>query len=70
MSSNVARKETDMANQSDYPDARDDTEMERDEAAPRTPRWVIVFGVIAILLVVALVVLVLAGGHDPSRFQH
>ena len=33
-----------------------------------TPRWVKVFGIIAAVLVVAIVILALAGGeHGPSR---
>ncbi len=33
-----------------------------------TPRWVIVFGVIALIVVVLFVVLLLTGGgHGPSR---
>ena len=32
-----------------------------------TPRWVKVFGLIALVLVVAFVVLLLAGRHGPSR---
>ncbi|MBA3421214.1 MAG: hypothetical protein H0U12_04870 [Thermoleophilaceae bacterium] len=35
---------------------------------PRTPRWVKVFGIIAILLVLLFVVSLLAGGsHGPGR---
>ena len=32
-----------------------------------TPRWVKVFGLIALVLVLLLVVLLLTGGHGPSR---
>ena len=33
-----------------------------------TPRWVIVFGIIALIVLVLFVVLLLAGGgHGPSR---
>ncbi len=44
----------------DRPDANDDT---------GTPRWVKVFGIIALVLVLLFVVLLLAGGgsHGPAR---
>jgi hypothetical protein len=32
-----------------------------------TPRWVKVFGVVALVLVVLAVVLLLVGGHGPGR---
>jgi hypothetical protein len=35
--------------------------------AAGTPRWVKIFGVIALVLVVLFVVLLLTGGHGPSR---
>jgi hypothetical protein len=38
------------------------------ESRPKTPRWVKVFGVIAILLILLFVILHLAGGgFGPSR---
>ena len=32
-----------------------------------TPRWVKVFGIIAIALVVLFVILIVVGGHGPGR---
>jgi ABC-type transporter Mla subunit MlaD len=32
-----------------------------------TPRWVKVFGIVALVVVVLFVVLLLTGGHDPGR---
>ena len=42
-----------------YPDTGD---------APGTPRWVKIFGMIALIVVLLVVVMMLAGGnHGPSR---
>jgi hypothetical protein len=39
-----------------------------DEAAPPTPRWVKVFGGVALAVVVLfLILLVVGGGHGPGR---
>jgi hypothetical protein len=35
-----------------------------------TPRWVKVFGIIVLVVVVVFVVLMFAGMHDPSRWGH
>jgi hypothetical protein len=35
--------------------------------ASGTPRWVKVFGIIAVAVVVLIVVLLLVGGHGPGR---
>jgi preprotein translocase subunit SecG len=41
---------------------------EKDSYSAGTPRWVKVFGIIALALVVVVVVLLLTrGGHGPSR---
>jgi hypothetical protein len=42
---------------------------ERDTQTAATPRWVKVFGIIALVVVVLLVVMIIAGrgGHGPSR---
>lgn len=49
----------------------DDDHHEGSDTGPiaGTPRWVIVFGIIALIVVVLFVVLLLAGGggHGPSR---
>jgi hypothetical protein len=49
---------------------RSERHMSTPESAPATPRWVILLAVLAAVLILAFVVLVVAGGHDPSRFQH
>jgi hypothetical protein len=52
------------------PDSGDETGSdERDRgAATGTPRWVKVFGIIAVVLVLVVVVLLLVGGnHGPGR---
>ena len=47
-----------MAEVDPHPDADGDT---------GTPRWVKVFGIIALVAVLLVVILLLAGGHDPGR---
>jgi hypothetical protein len=37
---------------------------------PPTPRWVRLVGAALLIAIVALVILVLVGGHDPSMFRH
>jgi hypothetical protein len=41
--------------------------MEPDRESTATPRWVKVFGLAALALVVLLVILMLIGGHGPGR---
>ena len=41
-----------------------------DETAPRTPRWVIVFGLVALALVVVVIVVHLAGGGMGGMMNH
>jgi uncharacterized membrane protein len=52
-----------MADRSPYPDVDVDT----GDDAGRTPRWVVVFGIVALVAVLLVVVLLLAGGHGPGR---
>jgi hypothetical protein len=42
---------------------------EKDVQTPGTPRWVKVFGIIALVVLVLIVVLLIAGrgGHGPGR---
>jgi len=40
------------------------------EATTGMPRWVKLFGVIAIVVVVVFLFLMFIGAHDPSRFAH
>ena len=50
-----------MADPPGYPDSK----------PPATPRWVKVFGIIALVVVLLFVVLLLAGGHHgPGRHMH
>lgn len=50
-------------------DARDGTSIGSPDAAAITPRWVKVFGVIALVVAVLFIVLMFAGGgrHGPRR---
>ena len=34
---------------------------------PGTPRWVRTFGIVALIAIVLLIILLLAGGHGPGR---
>ena len=62
-----------MADPRSYPDANDDTGDDTSVAPDRgsttsTPRWVKVFGIIALVLVLLMVVMLLiGGGHGPGR---
>ncbi len=60
-----------MAEPSPYPEAGDDAGVERDAgAATGTPRWVKVFGIIALVLVLLFVIFMVTGrggGHGPGR---
>ncbi|MGH3133937.1 MAG: hypothetical protein ACRDNY_09415 [Gaiellaceae bacterium] len=57
-----------MADPPPYPDGDDDTG--GPDLEPPTPRWVKVFGIVAVALILLFVVLQLAGvggGHGPGR---
>ncbi len=57
-----------MAEPPSAPDSTDELGVGPDrESATSTPRWVKVFGVIALVLVVLLAILLLSGGHGPGR---
>lgn len=63
-----------MADLPSYPDANDDTGDDTGVGTDRgsttgTPRWVHVFGIIALVLVLLFVILLLTGGggHGPGR---
>ncbi|MBA3388730.1 MAG: hypothetical protein H0U02_05100 [Rubrobacter sp.] len=60
-----------MADPPCYPDTGDDTSVKPDRGlATGTPRWVKVFGIIAIVLVLLFVVIQftgVGGGHGPGR---
>ena len=59
-----------MADPPRYPDTRDDTDVGPDrESTTGTPRWVKVFGIIALVVVLLFVIALLTGrgGHGPGR---
>ena len=59
-----------MADPPAYPDAGNDTGVEPGrESPPGTPRWVKVFGVIALVVLLLFVILLVTGrgGHGPAR---
>jgi hypothetical protein len=62
-----------MAHQPPYPATGDDTGVGADRRPipgyPGTPRWVKVFGIIALVLVLMVVFMLFAGGgrHGPGR---
>jgi hypothetical protein len=58
-------KETHMADLPPYPDASEAPDL---GSPTRAPRWVKVFGIIAVVLVLLFVISALAGGgHGPGR---
>ncbi len=60
-----------MANRPPYPDTDNDTGVGPDrESTTGTPRWVKVFGIIALVVVLLFVILMFGGGHDPSTWGH
>lgn len=60
-----------MANPSRYPNAPNDKRMNSgEESPPKTPRWVKLFGIIVLLLILAFVIVKLigvGGDHGPGR---
>ena len=57
-----------MADPPPYPDTGDDTGVGADRRSTvGAPRWVKVFGILALVLVVVVAVLLLSGGHGPGR---
>jgi len=59
-----------MADPSPSPDSSDNTRMRSDrESPPGTPRWVILFGIIALVVVLLVVIMMVVGGgsHGPNR---
>jgi hypothetical protein len=60
-----------MADPPPYPNTGDDTGVGPDrESTTGTPRWVKVFGIIALVVILLFVILLLTrgpGGHGPSR---
>jgi len=60
-----------MADPSLYPDANSDTDVGTDrELTAGTPRWVKVFALIGIVLVLLFVILQFTGGGDHSPRRH
>jgi len=61
-----------MADLPPYPDSNADTGDDTSvgpsrESTTSTPRWVYVFGIIVIVLVLLFVIMMLTGGHGPGR---
>jgi len=56
----------------DLPKPNDDTGVRPDPGPNSTPRWVVMFGIIALAVVLLLVIVMLTGGgpgggHGPAR---
>jgi len=64
-------EDTHMADLPSYPDSNDDTGVGPNrESTTGTPRWVKVFGIIALVVVLLFVILMFTrgpGGHGPGR---
>jgi hypothetical protein len=60
-----------MADMPPYPGSDDNTRDEPDRGShPGTPRWVKVFGIICLVLILLFVVMTFAGGgHGPGRHE-
>jgi hypothetical protein len=64
-----------MAHRPPYPATGDDTSVGADRrpipSYPGTPRWVIAFGIVALILVLMVVIMVFGGvgGHGPGRHK-
>jgi hypothetical protein len=59
-----------MADSPPYSDTGDETGVGSDRESTTTPRWVKVFGIIALVLVLLFVIMLLTGvggGHGPGR---
>jgi hypothetical protein len=57
-----------MANPPEYPTGADSTGRGSDSGLTAgTPRWVKVFGIIAVVVVVLVIIVLLVGGHGPGR---
>ncbi|PZS36628.1 MAG: hypothetical protein DLM58_01400 [Pseudonocardiales bacterium] len=70
LDSGARQKEADMADPL-YPDPGDATHVgPRRGSAPGTPRWVKVFGIIAVLLVLLFVILHLTGHSIGGHTMH
>jgi hypothetical protein len=59
-----------MADQHSYPDSNGDTGVETGHGSPPgIPLWVKVFGIVALVLVLLVIIMLFAGGgsHGPGR---
>jgi hypothetical protein len=59
-----------MADSPPYPDTGEGPDRGSTASYPGTPRWVKVFGIIALVLILLVVVIMVtadAGGHGPGR---
>jgi hypothetical protein len=60
-----------MADPPRYPNTDNDTGVGPERgSATGTPRWVKVLGIIVAVLILLFVILIFAGGHDPSMWGH
>jgi hypothetical protein len=55
----------------DPPTSSDTSEVSNQDSTTSTPRWVKVFGILAVVVALLFVVMLLAGGgrHGPSRHR-
>jgi hypothetical protein len=56
-----------MAEPPRYPESGDEPGVGLDVDSTGTPRWVKVFALVALIVVVLFVILLLTGGHGPAR---
>jgi hypothetical protein len=57
-----------MGNPPNHSDRGDDTDAPDDGSTTDTPRWVKVFGIVALVVVLLIaVMLIMRGGHGPGR---
>ena len=56
-----------MADSSSRPDTNTSGAGKHRKLTPSTPRWVFMFGIIAIVLIVMVVAHLLLGGHGPGH---
>ena len=53
-----------MADLPPYPDSTGDID------SSATPRWVKIFGIITLVVILLFVMLLITGGHNPSMSRH
>lgn len=60
-----------MATPDADPDREEDTPQQRPESPPPTPRWVKLFGIVGLVLILLLIggLLLFGGEHGPGRHR-